>query len=174
MKTNRILLIEKLVVAIPDDLKAKDGRDEISLAEIFDYLAQFYRTADCAMHNQHGNYKYFFSNLPEGMIPSDLTSMDPNKLLQYMLEDPTCQIAGTMASLILDEEIGGYYRNSYTEREMQVFQERKKNLLTVQQQAHHEEEAAPCGGCDNICDEICPNDPASADRLRDEGETDGE
>ena len=167
MQTNRVLLIEKLVVAIPDDLKATDGREEISIAEVFEYLAKFYRTAECAMNNREGNYKYFFSNMPESMIPTDPTTMNTNALMQYVIDDPECSIGGCIASLIYDMEIGGYYRNAYTEKEMKLFEERKKLLAGVQDDASVEDNEPSCKSCDAICDEVCPDEPASYERMRD-------
>lgn len=167
MQTNRVLLIEKLVVAIPDDIKAADGREEISIAEVFDYLAKFYRTAECAMNNREGNYKYFFSNMPDTMIPTDPSTMKSDELMAYVMGNPECSIGGCIASLIYDSDIGGYYRNAYTEREMKVFEERKKLLIARNQKDEDPDKDTPCEDCDNICDEDCPDDPGSYDRMKD-------
>lgn len=170
METKRVLLIEKLVVAIPDDVKSEDGRDEISIADAFEYLAKFYRTAECAMHNKEGNYKYFFSNMPESMLPSDPVTMKTNDLMQYVIDDPESSIGGCIASLIFDEEIGGYYRNAYTEKEMKVFEERKKLIgIGAEEEASDEtdDNTPSCSDCDSICDEVCPDDPGSFDRMKD-------
>lgn len=175
MNTKRTLVIEKLVINIPDELQAKDGRDEITIDEALEWYLQYRKTQQAALENKLGNFFYFFANLPDGAIPDLPTTMKSENFMQYLSTKSNECSAGMMATLIYDPELGAY-RNCYTEDEMRIYAKKKGNLDVIRDRTEkRNEKASPsdlnksadcepsekcprnhCFDCDYICDEYCP------------------
>lgn len=167
MLSRRMLVIEKLVITVPDDVQSADGRDELSIDDILAWYLQYRKTQEAAIENQAGNFKYFYTNMPSGMIPDLPDSMDTGKLTGYLLDRDDWKSAGCMASLILDMDLGEY-RNCYTEAEMKTFERKKKIIMDQRATDMYPARLYNCEGCDEICSERCPDEPAVEEKMRED------
>ena len=160
MNTKRMLVIEKLIINIPDELKSKDGRDEVTIDEALEWYLNYRKTQIAALENNFGNFHYFFANLPAGMYPDKPETMNTEKLADYLSQHSSQCSAGMMASIIYDEELKAY-RNCYTEDEMKLYQEKMK-IVRAQRAKNKQSDKIPSDKCPtdcyNICDENCPKD----------------
>lgn len=167
MLSRRMLVIEKLVITVPDDVQSADGRDELSIDDILAWYLQYRKTQEAAIENQAGNFKYFYTNMPSGMIPDLPDSMDTGKLTGYLLDREDWKSAGCMAALILDMDLGEY-RNCYTEAEMKTFERKKKIIMDQRESSIFPARLYNCDGCDEICSERCPDEPAVEEKMRED------
>lgn len=162
MNSKRYLVIEKLVISVPDDLQAEDGREEISIDEALAWFLQYRKTQQAAIENKYGNFKYFYSNLPPQTYPDEPATMSSQKLTQYLANREKECAVGMIASLIYDPELGAY-RNAYTEDEMKVYHQKmashRSYLAKMKNPNDAWREVKDCSQCDQICDERCPTEP---------------
>lgn len=175
MESKRMLVIEKLIVSVPDEVKAADGREELTIDDILQWFLDYRKSQQAVIENQAGNFKYFYTNMPSGMIPDLPSSMDTNDLTTYLLGRSDFKAAGCMAALIWDEDLQAY-RNCYTEDEMKIFNQRKTYALQQRQIEEMERKmaeskantGASCDGCDEICSERCPDEAAVEAKMRED------
>jgi hypothetical protein len=128
METKRVLVIEKLVLAIPDQFQSDDGRDEVSIDDALRYLLQYRQTAKAVLQNRVGNFTYFAADYPDDVIPEDASSFTKDKLLCYLLNEEKKEAVGMMATLIYDEDLKAY-RNCYDEKEQKRFNAQKEQYM---------------------------------------------
>lgn len=177
MNGKRILVINQLVVAVPDDVKSKDGRLELTIDEILEWLLQYRKTSDAVLRNNRlGNFLYFSMDTPNGVNPENPNEFTAQAMMDYLSETgPEKKVAGMMTALVYDEELGGY-RNCYYGEEEEQFQERKAQMLSMQEdearmkidqfqallRQSEDSDEPSCSHCDEICDERCPDEPGVA------------
>lgn len=165
MLGKRLLVISNLLVAVPDNVMSKDGRDELTIDEILEWLIRYRKSSDAvARNNRYGNFLYFSADMPKEMNPEDTESFTAEALMQYLSDtDDDKKVAGMMTSLIYDEDFGSY-RNAYTKDEDAEFQRRKAQLIATAGAQEEADDPTPCcDECDNICDENCPMDSTDND-----------
>lgn len=168
MNTKRMLVIEKLIINIPDELQSKDGRVEISIDEALEWYLNYRKTQLAALENNFGNFTYFFANLPAGMYPDKPETMNTEKLAEYLAHHKSQCSAGMMASIIYDEELKAY-RNCYTEDEMVQYEAKMKVLRKMREKDKQSDKISndKCPtDCYNICDENCPKDDKKGEAMQ--------
>lgn len=175
MVGKRLLVIDKLIVAVPDEIASMDGREELTIDAMLEWLLRYRKTADAVTkNNRYGNFLYFASDLPKGANPENPDEVSLQTLLNYLVDsDSSKRVAGMMYSLIYDEELGSF-RNAYPEDDDEEFQKTKQAILDARHAAEEfrmrsesehdeddDEEMVPsCPECDNICSERCPDEEA--------------
>lgn len=167
----RLLVIEKLVVAIPDDFIGTDhpDRPELTINDALRFLLNYRESHNAVIENQFGNFEYTAMDFPHDTIPEGEmleTTFTKEKLLEYLTAHPEKSVAGAIFSLIYDEELGGY-RNCYRGTEQAEFEKKKQYLMTHgdnttessadEQDTDESHENNPCKNCECICDENCPD-----------------
>lgn len=184
MKTKKLLVIEKLVVAIDDDYPTADP-NKITIDEALRYLLEKRGTAKAVLHNTAGNFVYFNASVPVGISPDVPETFTKEILLGVLDQNPDLDYAGVMMTLLWDEDLKGY-RNIYNASEEAEFQKKKEEYLAFLKETAENEtstgevikgtavgmesdepattagsnEVIHCSECTyNICDESCPNDP---------------
>lgn len=161
--TKRVLVIEKLVVAIPDDFESKDhpGSEELTINDALRFLLDYRQTPSAVMENRFGNFEFTSLDFPKDTVPEGLGSetFTKEKLLSYLSEHPEKAAVGAMYSLYFDQELGGY-RNCYRGAECDEFNAKKQFVLDyyANKKAEDPDKDTPCENCDNICDENCPEE----------------
>lgn len=121
MTTKRLLVVEKLVVAIPDDANVGD---ELTIDDALMYLLQFRSTAGAKLQNQLGDFTHCIITLPDSCNPEDPMALTKEALLNYLDERPDITVAGMAATVRYDEELKAY-RNCYSGKDLEVFNARK-------------------------------------------------
>ena len=172
--TKRLLVIEKLVVAIPDDFAGTDhpDRPEITINDALRFLLDYRESQNAVIENRFGNFEYTSMDFPADTMPEGKGSENFTKetLLKYLADHPEKNVAGAMYSLIYDTELAGY-RNCCRGSEQMEFEQRKDYLMAYYAKHAASETSAsdepsehqPCEGCECICDENCPNDSRTAE-----------
>lgn len=125
-RTNRLLVIEKLVVAIPDDYGADPNK--ITIDEALQIFLQQRQTAKAVLFNTSGNYVYFNAAIPAGVNPEDPNDFTSNLLAATLGQNPDLDYAGLLFTLVYDEDLGGY-RNIYNPQEEKEFNIKKALYL---------------------------------------------
>lgn len=175
----RLLVIEKLVVAVPDDYGSDPNK--ITIDEALALLLQQRQTAKAVLFNRNGNYVYFNAVIPEGINLDDPTDFNSDTLVGAIRQTEGLDYAGLMFTVVYDEDLHGY-RNIYTPKEEAEFLVKKAMYLKAKEEAEHQEDASEsidiekgetvspveddpadrtttqCFDCDHICDEDCPDD----------------
>jgi hypothetical protein len=178
MLGKRLLVIDKLVLAVPDSIPSKDGREELTIDDMLEWLLRYRKTADAVtQNNRYGNFRYFSADIPKGANPNDESTYNMQTILDYLSESPEKHVGGMMTALVYDDELKSY-RNAYTLDEDEEFQERKAQLL--EQRAREAQATAEagfdydrasedpdagtaCEGCEELCGETCPDEGREED-----------
>lgn len=200
MTGKRVLVINQLVVAVPDELQSADGREELTIDEILQWLLEYRKTANAVTRNNRmGNFLYFSMDGPNGCNPENPLEYNAQALMNYLNEaGPEKMVAGMMTALVYDEELGGY-RNCYYGDEEAEFQVKKQQMLAQRaEEAEYYERAREimrqdperyqhcgsnepaedpedsdepsCPHCDEICSERCPDEPAVGQEDQESGD----
>lgn len=120
MLSKNILIIDKLILSLPDDFNG-------GLNSALEKLIQYRSTEDAMMENKGGNFVFTAFDFPDDLNPDDTSQLTKESLMQYLVDNEDKVLAGVMSVAEFDEELGGY-RNKYTKNEMKEFL-RKQELL---------------------------------------------
>lgn len=187
MNAQRYLMMKSVIFAIPDTFKPGE---QVTIDEALQLLLDYRRTAHAVTENNAaGNFTYMASDYPEVTNP-DMPNFTPETLLDFVQNSASKSFGGFMATVIYDPELNAL-RNCYNEQELAQFMERKQFLLASNkammegvERATGEnlaqscveimkgEAVAPpepqesCNECINICQEVCPDEPAVEEKMQ--------
>ena len=126
MTSNRLLVIEKLVFAIPPNMvEAGDG--EITIDDALIALLAYRHSSDAVLMNQGGDFLHSIVELPDGCNPEDPMAFTKERLLEWLAESKHV-VAGVAHTLVYDEDLKSY-RNAYKADDLKIFAERKAQYL---------------------------------------------
>ena len=127
MAGRRLLVIDKLVLAIPDDLGPYGAKIPATIDEALKYFLEYRNTAAAVIESRIGNFNFAVADYPDDSNP-ETKNYTLDNLVQYLQDNPEKVMAGMINSLIFDDDLGAF-RNAYDTPNERVFQERKAQLL---------------------------------------------
>lgn len=125
MTTNRLLVIEKLVFAIPPNMPEVSG--EPTIDDAFIALLAYRSSSDAVLMNQSNDFLHSIVELPDDCSPEDPMSLTKENLLKW-LSDSKHVLAGIAHTLVYDEDLKSF-RNAYSDKNLTTFLERKEAYL---------------------------------------------
>lgn len=168
MITDNLLVIEKLVLNIPDSVTGSGFDGQVTINDALEYFLQHRTTVAGHMENEIGNYSFSAGILPQGCTPENTATFTSSNLLNKLSErEGEISHMGLMAMMRYDHDLQAYV-NSYDSTEQERFLKMKHDYIaskkasepddtSVIQEAHLP--SSPCDTCeDGICDEpACPD-----------------
>lgn len=125
MLSKNLLIIDKLILALPDDFKG-------GINAALDCVIQYRQTEDAMLENKGGNFVLTAFDIPDDVNPDDPAQLTKEALMKYMAENEDKVMTGVITVAEFDEELGGY-RNKYTKQEEKTYQKKKAEYLNTMQ-----------------------------------------
>lgn len=178
----RLLIIDKLVVAVPDAF-GHDENTPVTIDEALQFLLDYRKSGGAVMANKIGrNFSFCVGDFPDSTNP-EMKNYTLDLLVQYLQDHPEKVMAGMISTVIWDPDFQAY-RNAYEPTDEALYQERKQQLLSGEDKdegylereiakqyqpggavPYSEKPASTCDGCEQLYGETCPDDP----RVKDGG-----
>lgn len=137
MLSKNLLIIDKLILALPDDFKG-------GINAALDCVIQYRQTEDAMLENKGGNFVLTAFDIPDDVNPDDPSQLTKEALMKYMAENEDKVMTGVVTVAEFDEELGGY-RNKYTKQEEKAYQKKKAEYLnTIQNNTPDEDDECDC------------------------------
>lgn len=156
MLSKNILIIDKLILALPDDFTG-------GINSALEKLIQYRSTEDAMMENKGGNFVCTAFDFPDNINPDDPSQLTKESLMQYLADNENKLLAGVISVAEFDKELGGY-RNKYTKNETKEFLRKKQELLDHYNNLSNVnvEHSDNCITENSIKNENCDNDDINA------------
>lgn len=164
-KVNRCLVLDRVVVAIPDDLRGTGPNGRVTLDDALKFLIDYRQSAKAVLESRGGNFIYGTVNMPD-IGSGSLSDITLDKVLEYVMNG-TSTVGGFMSCMEVDPEVDpNGFINSYTEDEMEEYNAKKAAYLKMRQaevdaqtavtdSAEEDGETTTTCGCDG---DACPID----------------